>query len=93
MASEEMIRHVARVARLNLSDAEVIEFLPQLSEIISAFTEISKVDTAGLEPSFQPVVLTPTLREDVPGKCLSEKEALSNTPHRKEGYFKGPSAL
>jgi len=89
----ELIEHVAKVARLNLTEEEVKEFLPQLKEVLKAFSKLSEVDTGGVEPSFQPVELKNMLREDVVGECLSQEDALSNSENTKDGYFKGPRAV
>jgi aspartyl-tRNA(Asn)/glutamyl-tRNA(Gln) amidotransferase subunit C len=88
-----LIQHVAEVARINLSEPEIKEFLPQLKEIIKAFSEIQEVNTDNTEPSFHPIELKNALREDTPKKGLSNEEALRNTKHRKDGYFKGPKIL
>ena len=89
----ELIKKVASVARLELSDAEIRKFEPQLKDILNAFSKIDRVNTEKTRPSFQPVVLKNALREDKKGKCLSQEEALSNTEHKKDGYFKGPRAV
>ena len=90
---EKLIKHVADVARLNLTDEEVKKFLPQLKEILDAFSKIDEVDTKGVKPSFQPVELKNVMRADKVEKCLTQKEALANTEHKKDGYFKGPKAV
>ena len=90
---KELIEHVAEVARLNLTDAEIKRFLPQLKEILDAFSEVSKVNTANTKPSFQPVELKNVMREDKTEECLTQEDALKNTEHKKDGYFKGPRAV
>lgn len=90
---EKLIRHVADVARLELTNEEMHEFLPQLQEILNSFSELDKVNTDGLKPSFQPVPIRNVLREDKAGKCLSQDDALSNTGQKKDGYFRGPKAV
>ncbi len=90
---KELIEKVASIARLNLTEAEVKKFLPQLKDILDAFSKIDKADTGNTKPSFQPVELKGAMREDKKGKCLSQKEALANTEHKKDGYFKGPRAV
>lgn len=90
---KELIRHVAEVSRLNLTEKEIEEFLPQLKEILDAFSEIDKVDTENTEPSYHPIVLKNHTREDIPGKCLSNEDALRNTRHKKDSYFKGPRVI
>ena len=89
----ELIEKVSSVARLKLTEAEIKEFLPQLSEILKSFSKIDEVKTAGAKPSFQPVEMKNALRDDRKGSCLSQEEALSNTTHKKDGYFKGPRAI
>jgi len=89
----KLLEHVAQVARLKLSEAEIKEFLPQLKEVLNAFSKISDVNTGSLEPSFQPVVLKDALRDDSVKEGISQEEALSNSAHTKDGYFKGPRAV
>ena len=71
-------------------EKEIKEFLPQMKEILAAFSEISRVDTKSVAPSFHPVEIKNALREDIPGECLSNEDALKNAGHKAEGYFKGP---
>ncbi len=89
----KLIEHVADVARIKLTDDEIREFLPQLKEILAAFSEIQNVDTGKIKPSFHPIELRDSLREDIPLDSLDINAALSNTQHRKESYFKGPKVL
>lgn len=89
----KLIEHVADVARLKLTEAEIREFLPQLKEILGAFSQIQEVDTENIEPSLHSVQLKNTAREDIPREPLSNEEALMNTKHKKDGYFKGPRVL
>lgn len=90
---KELIEHVADVARLNLTEVEIKKFVPQLKEILEAFSKIDKADTKDAKPSFQPVELKNVMREDKAGECLTQEEALANTDHKKDGYFKGPRAV
>jgi len=90
---KELIKHVAEVARLKLTEKEIDKFLPQLKESLEYFSKLSKVKTDNVKPSFQPVKIKNVLREDKEEKCLSQKEALSLTEHKKDGYFKGPRAV
>lgn len=88
-----LISRVAEVARLSLTPAEAKELIPQLEEILRAFSKIDTADTKGVKPSFHPVELKSLLRDDKKHRCLSQDEALSNTSHKKDGYFKGPRAI
>lgn len=89
----ELIKHVADVARLNLTEEEIKTFLPQMKEILKAFSELDEVDVSNTPPSFQPVAIKNVMRKDEPGDCLTQEEALSNTEHKKDGFFKGPRAV
>ena len=90
---KELLKHVAEVARLELTEKEIREFLLQLKEIIEAFSEIQKVDTKNTRPSYHPVELKNHVREDRAASCLTNEDALKNTEHRKDGYFRGPRIL
>lgn len=90
---KELIQHIAELARLKLTDAEMKRFLPQLKEILNAFSKLDEVNTNNTKPSFQPVELKNMLREDKVKPCLSQEESLSNSKEKKDGYFKGPMAV
>lgn len=90
---KELIKKVAENSRLNLTESEVNEFLPQLKEVLSNFELIQKAPTKGIEPSFQPIEIKNVTREDKVEKSLSQKEALENAKHKQDGYFKGPKAI
>lgn len=90
---KELIQHIADLARLKLTDAEIKEFLPQLKEILQAFSKLDEVNTENTKPSFQPVELKNMMREDKTKPCLTQEKALSNEKEKKDGYFKGPMAV
>jgi aspartyl-tRNA(Asn)/glutamyl-tRNA(Gln) amidotransferase subunit C len=90
---KELIKNVADVARLKLTEKEIEEFAVELKEVLDNFSLIDKCDTSKVEPSFQPVELKNALREDKVTPCLSQEDALSNSKDKKDGYFKGPRAI
>jgi len=90
---KELLQHVAVIARLKLTDKEIKEFIPELKEILEAFSKLDKVDTKGIKPSFQPVEIKDVTREDKIEASLTQEEALANSPNKKDGYFKGPRAV
>ena len=90
---KELIGKVASLARLKLTDKEIAKFLPQLKEILEYFSKLDKIDTKNTKPSFQPVELKNFTREDKEEECLTQDRALENSPNKKDGYFKGPSAV
>ena len=87
------IEHVAEIARLKLTEKEKEKFIPQLKEALEFFSKLNEVNTDNVEPSFHPVEIRNSVREDIEGKCISQEEALSLTEHKKDGYFKGPSVV
>ncbi|HIH21494.1 MAG: Asp-tRNA(Asn)/Glu-tRNA(Gln) amidotransferase subunit GatC [Candidatus Diapherotrites archaeon] len=90
---KELILKVAKNARLNLSEEEVKKFLPQLQEILEAFSKIDELNVEKAKPSFQPLEQKNVWRKDAVKECLSQEEALSLTKHKKNGYFKGPRVV
>jgi len=91
--TRETLKHVAETARLNLSEKEIDEFLPQLKEILDYFETIAKAKTEDVKPSFQPIELKNVMRDDKEKESLSQHDALSNAENKKEGYFLGPRAV
>ena len=91
--NKELIKHVASVARLELSEKEIETFLPQLKDVLATFSKVAEVNTTNVKESFHPVELKNRMREDIPGDCLTQEQALKNTEHKKDGYFKGPKAV
>ncbi|MBI2076251.1 MAG: Asp-tRNA(Asn)/Glu-tRNA(Gln) amidotransferase subunit GatC [Candidatus Aenigmarchaeota archaeon] len=88
----DIVRRVAKIARLDLTEAEVKKFSKDLNEILAAFKELDKAK-ANVEPSFQPLEIKDVTREDKPEDVLSQEAALSNTKHKEKGFFKGPRAV
>lgn len=91
--NKELILKVAENARLSLTDREVEQFVKEFREILEAFSKIDEVDTKRTESSMQPVELKNVLREDRTEPSISQEDALKNTAHTKDGYFKGPRAV
>lgn len=87
---KKLLLRIAANARLNLTEAEIAKFLPQLQEILKAFSKLDEVDVGNEKPSFQPLPLENVARMDAVEKCLSQEEALKNSKHKKDGYFMGP---
>jgi len=91
--NEDFVKHIAKVARLELSEEEVKSFVPQLKEILEMFSVIDECDVENVQPSFQPISGEGKLREDIVGECLLQEDVLSLTPHKKDSYFKGPRII
>lgn len=86
--SKEQVEHVAKLADLKLTEKEAAKFQKQLSEILDYVRQLNKLDTKGVEPTSQVTGLENVFREDEPGPSLPQKEVLSGTKKRKDGFFK-----
>jgi len=90
---KDLIRKVAKVARLDLSDQEVNKFIPQFKEVLEAFEVLRQADISGLTPAFHPVDIQARERKDIPKQGLTQEQSLSTTTHKLNGYFKGPKVM
>jgi aspartyl-tRNA(Asn)/glutamyl-tRNA(Gln) amidotransferase subunit C len=86
------VLHVARLARLELTDEEVGRFQEQLSDIIEAISKVSELDLSDVEPTAHPLEIANTWGEDEPRPSLSLEDAFANAPDRQDDYFKVPPA-
>jgi aspartyl-tRNA(Asn)/glutamyl-tRNA(Gln) amidotransferase subunit C len=90
--SRDEVLHVARLARLALTDEEVERLGAQLNAILEAVGKVSELDLEGVEPTAHPLDLVNVWAEDEPHTSLPVEEALANAPEREEGFFKVPPA-
>ena len=84
--------HVARLARLELSEDEVARFQEQLSAILDAVSKVSELDLTGVPPTAHPLEIANAWAEDVPRPCLTLDEVFANAPDRDDDYFRSPPA-
>jgi aspartyl-tRNA(Asn)/glutamyl-tRNA(Gln) amidotransferase subunit C len=89
--NRELVLHVARLARLELSEEEVERFGDQLSAILEAVGRVSELDLDGVEPTAHPLDLVNVLADDEPRPSLGAEEALRNAPDPEDGYFGVPA--
>jgi len=90
--TRDEVLHVARLARLELTDEEVGRFTEQLSAILEAVAKVSELDLSGVEPTAHPLDLANVWAEDEPRPSLTVDEALANAPDRQDGFFRVPPA-
>jgi aspartyl-tRNA(Asn)/glutamyl-tRNA(Gln) amidotransferase subunit C len=90
--SRDEVLHVARLARLALTDEEVERLGAQLNAILEAVGKVAELDLEGVEPTAHPLDLVNVWAEDEPHESLPVEEALANAPEREEGFFKVPPA-
>ena len=86
----ETVLHVARLARLELTDAEVEKFQGQLSAILEAVSKVAELDLAGVPPTSHPLDLVNVWADDEPRPSLSLDEAFANAPAREGDLFRVP---
>ena len=91
--SREEVLHIALLARLGLTDAEVDKFREQLSNILENFEILQKVDTENVPPTAQSVPLQNVLRDDEVIPSLPESEILANAPRKEGDYFRVRAVL
>jgi aspartyl-tRNA(Asn)/glutamyl-tRNA(Gln) amidotransferase subunit C len=88
--SRDEVLHVAKLARLALTEEEVERFRGQLSAILDAVGKVSELDLTGVAPTAHPLDLVNVLAEDEPSPSLPREDALANAPDPEEGYFGVP---
>ena len=88
--SREEVLHVAKLARLALSEDEIERFRGQLSAILEAVGKVSELDLAGVPPTSHPLDLVNVVAEDEPAPCLAREDALVNAPDPEGGFFGVP---
>ena len=81
MSSPDLnVRHVARLARLALTDEEITTFEGQLGRVLEHIEHLKKLDVTGVEPTAHTSVVFNVVREDVPGASLARTAALGIAP-------------
>ena len=91
--TEQDVRHVAKLSRLKLTEAEVVDFTRQLGRVLEYTAKLQELDVEGVEPMAHPTDLTDCLREDVPGQRMTTEEALANACESDAPFFKVPKVL
>lgn len=84
----EQVRHVARLARLTLTDDEVEHFAHQLSDVIGYVSKLAELDVAEVAPMAHPIDVTNVLRDDEPAEPMSVDDVLANSPDSDRPFFK-----
>jgi len=93
--TKQDVLHVAKLAKLPLTDTEVNKFTDQLSAIVNYMDELNSVDTSNIEPTSQTTGLENVFRSDEikPDQILSQDLALSGSDKTYNGYFKVDAIL
>jgi len=88
--TREEVLHVAKLARLELTDDEVERLTGELSAILEAVSKVSELDLSDVPPTSHPLDVVNVWGADEPRPCLTREEALANAPERDGWYFKVP---
>ena len=91
--SRDDVLHVARLARLHLSDEEVDRMQTQLSNILAAIETLRDVDTSLVGPTASVIRLENVMRDDEPRPPMAREAALANAPLRDDPFLRVPTVL
>ena len=91
MIDREQVLHVARLARLELTDAEIERMSGELSSILGHVERMNELDLAGVEPTSHVVALENVLRADEPRPSWPRERVLEQAPDPAQGAFRVPS--
>ncbi len=90
---QAQVKKVAKLSRLQLSDAEVDEFTHQLSAVLGYMEKLNELDTTDVEPLAHCLPITNVFREDKIKESLGTEKTLANAPQRDGDFFKVPKIL
>lgn len=91
--TRDEVAHLARLARLAVTEEELDVFAGQLDVILGAVARVQEVATADIPPTSHSVPLTNVLRPDVVAPCLDRDEVLAAAPAAEDGRFRVPRIL
>ena len=87
------VRHVAKLARLELDEAEMLSLQGELNALLGHFGDIQDVDTTGIEPASHAVAVQNVWAEDIPFASLPRDKALRNASFSRAGLFVVPMII
>ena len=91
--SDAEVRKIAKLARLRLSDDEVVLYRGQMTKILDAMSELAKADTKNVSPTISVLGEVNVMRDDEPRVFEGREALLDNAPHRDGPYFKVKKVL
>jgi aspartyl-tRNA(Asn)/glutamyl-tRNA(Gln) amidotransferase subunit C len=89
----EDVRHVARLARLELSEAELERMRAEMDAILAYMDKLRSLDTTGVEPTSHAVPLRNVMRDDEPRPSFPRDDMLANAPDRAGDFFRVPRII
>jgi aspartyl-tRNA(Asn)/glutamyl-tRNA(Gln) amidotransferase subunit C len=91
--NREEVLHIARLARVSLTEEEITRLSEQLSNLLENFQVLQQVDTEGVPPTAQSVTLQSVMREDEVAPSLPAEDILANAPRREGDCFRVRAVL
>jgi aspartyl-tRNA(Asn)/glutamyl-tRNA(Gln) amidotransferase subunit C len=91
--TREEVLHIAHLARVAVSEADVAKFQHQLSDILTHFEMLQALDTEGVEPTSHPLPLESVMRDDQERPSLPVEGVLANAPLVEDGLFRVRAVL
>ncbi|HVU30201.1 MAG TPA: Asp-tRNA(Asn)/Glu-tRNA(Gln) amidotransferase subunit GatC [Sphingomicrobium sp.] len=91
--SPEQARHIAKLARIAMSDDELAKLVPELNNILGWVEQLGEVDTDGIEPLTAVIDQKLRLRDDVVTDGNIRDEILANAPEAQHGFFAVPKVI
>jgi aspartyl-tRNA(Asn)/glutamyl-tRNA(Gln) amidotransferase subunit C len=93
MIDTNVVKHIANLSRLSLSDEEVESYTHQLGSILTYVEQLNKIDTSGVEPTAFIAPAHDPLRDDTEAASLSPEKLLANGPKVTSGHFAVPKVI
>lgn len=93
MIDKKTIEHIAKLARLQITETEAQEYSQQLAKALNHFEQISKINTEGVEPLITPTEIESFWREDEPRAEFTAEEMTGNAPDKAGNLFKVPPVV
>jgi aspartyl-tRNA(Asn)/glutamyl-tRNA(Gln) amidotransferase subunit C len=87
------IEHIAELARLKFTDAELENYTGKLNQILSYVEKLNELDTENIEPLSHPVESENIFREDIVKPSINRDEAFKNSPDHDNVFFKVPKVI
>jgi aspartyl-tRNA(Asn)/glutamyl-tRNA(Gln) amidotransferase subunit C len=91
--NREEVLHIARLARVGLTESEINRLSEQLSQLLENFEVLQQVDTTGVPPTAQSVDLQSVMRDDEAAPSFPSNDILANAPRREGDYFRVRAVL
>jgi aspartyl-tRNA(Asn)/glutamyl-tRNA(Gln) amidotransferase subunit C len=93
MIDKEQVKHVAKLARLSISDSEVESFTHHLGSVLDYVEQLNAADTSNVEPTAFVAPTYDPMRDDVPAESLTAQQLLANGPKVTKGHFAVPKVI